>query len=48
MGQPVVAYNLFPVKRKTLVEATVYSHDEPATIKAASWEKITTAKISDR
>lgn len=37
MGQPVVAYNLFPVKRKTLVEATVYSHDEPATIKAASW-----------
>lgn len=37
MGQPVVAYNLFPVKRKTLVEATVYSQEEPATIKAASW-----------
>ncbi|MBZ4675413.1 MAG: Alpha-mannosidase [Anaerophaga sp.] len=37
MGQPVVAYNLFPVKHKTLVEATVYSQEEPATIKAASW-----------
>ncbi|MCD6598002.1 MAG: alpha-mannosidase [Bacteroidales bacterium] len=37
MGQPVVAYNLFPEKRKTIVEATVYSHEEPASVKVASW-----------
>ncbi len=36
-GQPVVAYNLFPVNRKTIVEATVYSHEEPASVKVASW-----------
>lgn len=39
LGQPVVAYNLFPVKRKTIVEATIYSHEEPASVKAASWGK---------
>ena len=37
MGQPVVAYNLQPVARKTLVEAEVYSHESPATIKPVSW-----------
>ena len=37
LGQPVVAYNLYPVNRKTIVEATVYSHEEPASVKVASW-----------
>lgn len=37
MGQPVVAFNLTPENRKAIVEATVYSHEEPLTIKAASW-----------
>jgi alpha-mannosidase len=37
MGQPVVAYNLQPVARKAVVEANVYSHQEPATAKFASW-----------
>ena len=33
MGQPVVACNLQPVSRKTIVEAEVYSHDSPISIK---------------
>ncbi len=37
LGQPVVAYNLYPVNRKTMVEATVYSHDEPYSAKVAHW-----------
>jgi len=37
MGQPVVAYNLQPVSRKTLVEAEVYSHESPATIRPVGW-----------
>lgn len=37
MGQPVVAYNLQPDNRKTIVEANVYSHEEPVTAKFASW-----------
>jgi alpha-mannosidase len=37
MGQPVVAYNLYPNKRKTIVEANVYSHDEPFSAKVAHW-----------
>lgn len=37
LGQPVVAYNLYPVKRKTIVEATVYSHEEPVSIKVETW-----------
>ena len=37
MGQPVVAYNLQPVGLKTLVEAEVYSHIAPATIRPAGW-----------
>lgn len=36
-GQPVVAYNLQPFPGKKIVEASVYSHDEPATAKIASW-----------
>ncbi len=36
-GQPVVAYNLQPYAGKKIVEAKVYSHDEPATAKIASW-----------
>lgn len=37
LGQPVVAFNLHPFKRKTIVEATVYSHDEPISVKVATW-----------
>jgi alpha-mannosidase len=37
MGQPVVAYNLQPYGRKAIVEATVYSHEEPASVKVATW-----------
>lgn len=37
LGQPVVAYNLYPFERKAVVEATVYSHEEPASVKVASW-----------
>ncbi|MDR0794681.1 MAG: glycosyl hydrolase-related protein [Tannerella sp.] len=37
MGQPVVAYNLQPVSRKTVVEAEVYSHESPATIRPVGW-----------
>jgi alpha-mannosidase len=37
LGQPVVAFNYSPVGRKAIVEATVYSHGEPASVKVASW-----------
>ncbi len=37
MGQPVVAYNLQPYGKKAIVEATVYSHEEPISVKVASW-----------
>jgi alpha-mannosidase len=37
IGQPVVAYNLQPVNRKAVVEATVYSNSEPVTAKIAGW-----------
>lgn len=37
IGQPVVAYNMQPASRKTVVEANVYSHEEPATAKMATW-----------
>ena len=37
MGQPVVAYNLQPVSRKTLVEAEVFSHESPVSIQPESW-----------
>jgi len=37
LGQPVVAYNLQPYGKKAIVEATVYSHEEPISIKVVSW-----------
>ena len=37
MGQPVVAYNLYPNKRKTIVEANVYSHEEPFSASVPHW-----------
>ena len=37
MGQPVVAYNLQPIGKKTLVEAEVYSHESPVSIQPVSW-----------
>jgi len=37
IGQPVVAYNLHPYSRKTIVEANVYSYNEPITARLASW-----------
>ena len=36
-GQPVVAYNLHPQERKNIVEATVFSHEEPVSVKVDSW-----------
>lgn len=36
-GQPVVAFNLQPQERKALVEATVYSNNQPATATLSSW-----------
>jgi alpha-mannosidase len=36
-GQPVVAFNLQPVSRKAIVEAVVYSHDQPATASLSGW-----------
>lgn len=37
IGQPVVAYNLQPYSKKAVVEATVYSHVEPFSVKVATW-----------
>lgn len=37
MGQPVVAYNMQPTNRKAVVEANVYSHQEPVTAKLTNW-----------
>jgi len=37
LGQPVVAYNLQPAGRRTIVEACVYSHNEPVSVKANGW-----------
>jgi alpha-mannosidase len=37
MGQPVVAYNLQPVSRKVIVEATVYSNDKPVSVDIPGW-----------
>src|SRR5665647_1118822 len=37
MGQPIVAYNLQPTRRKALVEANVYSHEVPSTIQSNFW-----------
>jgi alpha-mannosidase len=37
MGQPIVAYNLHPYTRKSIIEAEVYSHKEPATAGLSGW-----------
>jgi alpha-mannosidase len=37
IGQPIVAYNLQPYGGKKLVEANVFSNEEPTTAKIASW-----------
>ena len=37
MGQPIVAYNLQPYGRKSLVVANVYSHLEPVTAQLSGW-----------
>jgi len=36
-GQPVVAYNFQPIARKTIVEANVYSNEQPVTAKLSNW-----------
>lgn len=36
-GQPVVTFNLQPVSRTAIVEANVYSNEEPAMAKLADW-----------
>ncbi len=36
-GQPIVAFNLHPHVRRTIVEASVYSHDMPFTAEEAHW-----------
>jgi alpha-mannosidase len=37
LGQPIVAYNLQPLGSKKIVEASVFSNEEPATAKIANW-----------
>jgi alpha-mannosidase len=37
IGQPIVAYNLQPYNRKAIVEANVFSYEEPVTAKLANW-----------
>ncbi|MFA6794604.1 MAG: glycoside hydrolase family 38 C-terminal domain-containing protein [Proteiniphilum sp.] len=37
LGQPVVAYNLLPYQRKAIIEATVYSHEEPVAAQVRTW-----------
>ena len=37
LGQAVVAYNLYPTSHKAIVEANVYSHEEPYTAKVMPW-----------
>lgn len=37
LGQPIVAWNLQPSGRKTLVEAQVYSHEVPVSIESNFW-----------
>jgi alpha-mannosidase len=44
MGQPVVAYNLQPLKRTAIVEATVYSHEAPFSVKPKGSGDFYTAK----
>ena len=44
LGQPVVAYNLQPLKRNAIVEATVYSHAAPFSVKPKGSGDFYTAK----
>lgn len=44
MGQPVVAFNLQPCNRKAVVEAEVYSHNEPVTTKMPAFNNTYGAK----
>jgi alpha-mannosidase len=44
LGQPVVAYNLHPYARKTVVEANVYSHNQPLTAEEANWGNFYSSK----
>jgi alpha-mannosidase len=44
-GQPVVAFNLQPIVRKAIVEATVYSNEQPVTAKLSSWGGFYDSKI---
>jgi alpha-mannosidase len=37
MGQPVVAYNLQPLSRKVIIEATVYTNCKPVSVNIADW-----------
>ncbi|MCX6220071.1 MAG: glycosyl hydrolase-related protein [Bacteroidia bacterium] len=37
IGQPIVAYNLQPYGGRKIVEANVFSNEEPTTAKIASW-----------
>jgi alpha-mannosidase len=37
LGQPVVAFNLQPEKRRTIVEAEVFSYGNPVTVEENSW-----------
>ncbi|MDR1780168.1 MAG: glycosyl hydrolase-related protein [Tannerella sp.] len=37
LGQPIVAFNLQPIQHQAIVEAEVYSHEPPVTVKPASW-----------
>jgi alpha-mannosidase len=37
IGQPVVAFNLQPYTRKSIIEANVYSHEEPVSVKVVTW-----------
>ena len=37
LGQPIVAFNLQPYASKKLVEANIFTNEEPTTAKIASW-----------
>jgi alpha-mannosidase len=37
IGTPIVAFNLIPNKRKAIVQADVYSNEEPASVELINW-----------
>lgn len=37
MGQPVVAFNFQPFSRRTIIEANVFSNEEPVSAKLSGW-----------